>query len=43
MEIKVYCYECGDELEIIEEYTERGTILIYVSACLCGGEVIPCI
>jgi hypothetical protein len=38
MEIKVYCYECGDELEIIEEYTSRGDVVISVGPCSCKDE-----
>ena len=33
MEIKIYCYECGDELEIIEECTSIGDVIISVSPC----------
>jgi hypothetical protein len=35
MEIKIYCYECGDELEIVEEHTSRGDLIISIGPCSC--------
>lgn len=38
MEIKIYCYECGDESEVIEESTSIGDLIISVGPCSCKDE-----
>jgi len=39
MEIKVECENCGDELDVICERTDRGTIWVSIEPHSCDGEV----
>ncbi len=34
MDINVSCEKCKDELEIVKEYTERGSVEITVNPCV---------